>query len=211
MTQCSRQPAADGEGPDAEADEVPEEAESAEGDGEGEPGPEGEGAEGEGAEGEGAGDGEEGDSMGALALREAQPAIEAFGMPTVSRAYAKAWSAREDALLSVYKQLNEAQPPPGTPDWARIQFRGAAVLAQRGARDNVFAVFKAARTLIKFLVTDFAKKHRSAASFRLTLLLSCLLMSSYRRARHVYYNVQSNKMVTRRTTYCTTSYSLYCS
>ena len=184
MTRCSRQPAADGEEPDAEADEVSEEAEGAEGDGE--PGPEGEGAEGEGeGEGEGAVDGEEGDSMGALALREAQPAIEAFGMPTVSRAYAKAWSAREDALLSVYKQLNDAQPPPNTPDWARIQFRGAAVLAQRGARDNVFAVFKAARTLIKFLVTDFAKKHRSAASRFLTHAYAELFiddaMSSFRR------------------------------
>lgn len=136
---------------------MPEEAEGAEGE-EGEPGPDGEGGEG----GEGAGDGEEGDTMGALALREAAPAIEAFGMPTVSRAYSKAWSAREDALLGVHKQLSEAQPndPLQSPDWPRSVFRGAAVLAQRGARDNVFAVFKAARTLVKFLVTDFAKKHR---------------------------------------------------
>ena len=159
---CRRPPGpaedAAGEEPGADAEEVPEEGDGEGAEGDGEPG-----AEGEGAEGAAEGDGEDGDTMGALALREASPAIEAFGLPIVSRAYAKAWSAREDALLSVYKQLSETQPGTQTPDWARTTFRGAAVLAQRGARDNVFAVFKAARTLVKFLVTDFAKKHKSAS------------------------------------------------
>ena len=54
----------------------------------------------------------------------------------VSKAYSKTWSFREDALLEVYKQMNELT----SSDEARNMLRASVFLIARAIKDQVFAV-----------------------------------------------------------------------
>ena len=87
--------------------ELPEEEEDG-------PLPEGDGVDGpedelpEGAEGaEGTESELEPDDLNAKSLREAAEAIDNLGMPLVTKAYAKNFALREDALLAVLKMMQE--------------------------------------------------------------------------------------------------------
>lgn len=91
-------------------------------------------------------------------MREAGAAVDVFGQPLVAKAYSKTWSFREDALVSLYKQLSEL--PADQVDQARDMLRACAVLVARGVRDKVFAVFKAATNLERFILTEFVPKFK---------------------------------------------------
>ncbi|PVD36984.1 hypothetical protein C0Q70_03977 [Pomacea canaliculata] len=92
-------------------------------------------------------------------LREASSAIDVFGLPLVSKAYSKTWSYREDALLAVYKQMQELSSSSNKED-AKTMMRAAIFLVKKGVDDNVYAVFKAALSLLKMLLTEFVPKHK---------------------------------------------------
>ncbi|XP_064642037.1 centrosomal protein of 104 kDa-like isoform X2 [Lineus longissimus] len=92
-------------------------------------------------------------------LREASSVIDVFGLPLVTKAYSKTWSFREDALLSIYKQMHEL-PDDATREDAKFMMRAAIHLVVRGIKDEVFAVFKAALNLLKYILTDFIIQHK---------------------------------------------------
>ena len=56
----------------------------------------------------------------------------------VSKAYSKTWSYREDALLAVYKQMQEL--PVRDKEEAKTMMRAAIFLVKRGIDDKVYAV-----------------------------------------------------------------------
>ena len=84
-------------------------------------------------------------------------------------AYSKQWSYREDALLAVYKILEE------TPTWeseqrsgvgeeeGRIQrsnmLKNAIFLCRRAILDKVMAVFNASLKLLKMILVEYIPKH----------------------------------------------------
>ncbi|XP_065593974.1 centrosomal protein of 104 kDa [Cyrtonyx montezumae] len=93
------------------------------------------------------------------ALREASPAIEAFGEALVSGAYSKSWSYREDALLAVYKKLMEM--PVSTPkEDLKNVLRAAIFLVRRAIKDIVSPVFQASLKLLKMIITQYVPKHK---------------------------------------------------
>lgn len=57
----------------------------------------------------------------------------------VSKAYSKTWSYREDALTSVYRQMQEM--PMGNKEEAKSILRAAIFLVKRGIDDKVYAVW----------------------------------------------------------------------
>ena len=56
----------------------------------------------------------------------------------MSKAYSKTWSYREDALLAVYKQMQEM--PVRDKEEAKTMMRAAIFLVKRGIDDKVYAV-----------------------------------------------------------------------
>ncbi|XP_076451911.1 centrosomal protein of 104 kDa-like isoform X2 [Babylonia areolata] len=101
---------------------------------------------------------QEPEPMTEVDLREASSAIDVFGYPLVSKAYSKTWSYREDALLAVYKQMQEL--PVRDKEEARVMMRAAVFLVKRGIDDKVYAVFKAALNLLRMMLTEFVPKHK---------------------------------------------------
>lgn len=91
-------------------------------------------------------------------MREASAAVDVFGEPLVSKAYSKTWSYREDALLAVYKQMQEL--PAGNKDDARSMLRASLFLIKKAIADKVYAVFKAGLMLLKMILTEFINKHK---------------------------------------------------
>ncbi|KAJ8320817.1 hypothetical protein KUTeg_002404 [Tegillarca granosa] len=91
-------------------------------------------------------------------LREASSAIDVFGEPLVSKAYSKTWSYREDALLAVYKEMQDLQP--ATKDEAKTMLRAAVFLIKKAIDDKVYAVFKAGLHLLKMALTEYIPKHK---------------------------------------------------
>lgn len=57
----------------------------------------------------------------------------------MSKAYSKTWSYREDALLAVYKQMQELSSSSNKED-AKTMMRAAIFLVKKGVDDNVYAV-----------------------------------------------------------------------
>ncbi|XP_036389975.1 centrosomal protein of 104 kDa [Megalops cyprinoides] len=93
------------------------------------------------------------------AMREASFPIEVYGDGLVAGAYSKTWSYREDALLAVYKKLQEA--PAGTPkEELRTMMRAAVFLARKAITDKVSSVFQASLKLLKMMLTQFIPKHK---------------------------------------------------
>lgn len=99
-------------------------------------------------------------------LREASVAIDVFGEPLVSKAYSKTWSYREDALLAVYKQMQEIST--GNKDDARNMMRASMFLIKKAIDDKVYAVFKAGLTLLKMVLTEYIPKHKIPKSDAVT-------------------------------------------
>ncbi|XP_060603860.1 centrosomal protein of 104 kDa-like isoform X3 [Ruditapes philippinarum] len=91
-------------------------------------------------------------------MREASAAVDVFGEPLVSKAYSKTWSYREDALLAVYKQMQELST--GNKDDARTMLRASLFLIKKAITDKVYAVFKAGLMLLKMILTEFINKHK---------------------------------------------------
>ncbi|XP_053379398.1 centrosomal protein of 104 kDa-like isoform X2 [Mercenaria mercenaria] len=91
-------------------------------------------------------------------MREASAAVDVFGEPLVSKAYSKTWSYREDALLAVYKQMQELST--GSKDDARTMLRASLFLIKKAIADKVYAVFKAGLMLLKMILTEFINKHK---------------------------------------------------
>ncbi|OXB78116.1 UNVERIFIED_CONTAM: hypothetical protein H355_007258 [Colinus virginianus] len=92
-------------------------------------------------------------------LREASPAIEAFGEALVSGAYSKSWSYREDALLAVYKKLMEMSVSTPKED-LKNALRAAIFLVRRAIKDIVSPVFQASLKLLKMIITQYVPKHK---------------------------------------------------
>ncbi|KAL3861939.1 hypothetical protein ACJMK2_007949 [Sinanodonta woodiana] len=92
-------------------------------------------------------------------MREASSAIDVFGEPLVSKAYSKTWSYREDALLAVYKQMQELSTSTSKDD-AKNMMRASIFLIKRAIEDKVYAVFKAALNLLKMILTEYNHKHK---------------------------------------------------
>ncbi|XP_052225713.1 centrosomal protein of 104 kDa-like isoform X2 [Dreissena polymorpha] len=112
-------------------------------------------------------------------LREASAAIDIFGEPLVSKAYSKTWSYREDALLAVYKQMQEL-PTSGKQE-AKDMLRASLHLMKRAIDDKVYAVFKAGLMLLKMILTEYIPKHKlpkSDTTFTLEKTLPNLLHKS---------------------------------
>ncbi|XP_063720307.1 centrosomal protein of 104 kDa-like isoform X2 [Symsagittifera roscoffensis] len=119
-------------------------------------------------ESEGSGD-QEPEPLSEKHVREAQAVIDVFGLKMVTGAYSKQWSYREDALLAVYKILEE------TPTWeseqrsgvgeeeGRIQrsnmLKNAIFLCRRAILDKVMAVFNASLKLLKMILVEYIPKH----------------------------------------------------
>ncbi|NXI45393.1 CE104 protein, partial [Galbula dea] len=93
------------------------------------------------------------------ALREASPAVEAFGEALVSGAYSKTWSYREDALLAVYKRLMEVSVNTPKED-LKSMLRAAIFLVRRAIKDIVSSVFQASLKLLKMIITQYIPKHK---------------------------------------------------
>ncbi|KAK3104885.1 hypothetical protein FSP39_012411 [Pinctada imbricata] len=92
-------------------------------------------------------------------LREASYAIDVFGEPLVSKAYSKTWSYREDALLAVYKQMQEL-PATAPKEESKTMMRASVFLVKRAIDDKVYAVFKAGLHLLKMILTEYIPKHK---------------------------------------------------
>lgn len=101
---------------------------------------------------------QEPEAMTEVDLREASTAIDVFGYPLVSKAYSKTWSYREDALLAVYKQMRDM--PARDKEDAKNLMRAAIFLVVRGIDDKVYAVYKAALSLLRMILTEFVPKHK---------------------------------------------------
>ena len=78
----------------------------------------------------------------------------------VSKAYSKTWSFREDALLEVYKQMNELT----SSDEARNMLRASVFLIARAIKDQVFAVSH---------LTSYCTRHLFCVKAPLTNLQYC--------------------------------------
>ncbi|WAR15731.1 CE104-like protein [Mya arenaria] len=91
-------------------------------------------------------------------MREASAAIDIFGEALVSKAYSKTWSYREDALLAVYKQMQELSA--SNKQEAREMLRASIPLMKRAIDDKVYAVFKAGLMLLKMILTEYIPKHK---------------------------------------------------
>ncbi|VDI17138.1 centrosomal protein CEP104 [Mytilus galloprovincialis] len=92
-------------------------------------------------------------------LREASAAIDVFGEQLVSKAYSKTWSYREDALLAVYKQMQDL-PATAPKDEAKSMMRASIFLVKKAIDDKVYAVFKAGLHLLKMILTEYVPKHK---------------------------------------------------
>ncbi|XP_052081359.1 centrosomal protein of 104 kDa-like isoform X5 [Mytilus californianus] len=92
-------------------------------------------------------------------LREASAAIDVFGEQLVSKAYSKTWSYREDALLAVYKQMQDL-PATAPKDEAKSMLRASIFLVKKAIDDKVYAVFKAGLHLLKMILTEYVPKHK---------------------------------------------------
>ncbi|KAF4018486.1 hypothetical protein G4228_010285 [Cervus hanglu yarkandensis] len=83
------------------------------------------------------------------ALREASSAVDVLGEALVAGAYSRTWSHREDALLTLHKQLTDT--PLGTPkEDLKSTLRAAVFLVRRAIRDIVtpeIALFKEVKSL----------------------------------------------------------------
>lgn len=77
----------------------------------------------------------------------------------VSKAYSKHWSLREEALLTVMDQLRNMDPGTQKED-VRAMLRQAVFLVRRGIKDKVHGVFKAAVTLLRYILKDFISLHK---------------------------------------------------
>ncbi|XP_078338788.1 centrosomal protein of 104 kDa-like isoform X2 [Crassostrea virginica] len=96
--------------------------------------------------------------MGEKELREASYAIDVFGEPLVSKAYSKTWSYREDALLAVYKQVQESSV--SGKEECRNLLKATIFLVKRAIDDKVYAVFKAGLHLLRMILTEYIAKHK---------------------------------------------------
>ncbi|XP_013412883.1 centrosomal protein of 104 kDa isoform X2 [Lingula anatina] len=96
-------------------------------------------------------------------LREASILIDVFGQPLAAKAYSKTWSFREDAINSVQKELRDL-PTSSPKEETRNMLRAAIFLVQRGIKDKVQAVFKAALSLLRFILKDFISLHKLGKS-----------------------------------------------
>ncbi|XP_044798839.1 centrosomal protein of 104 kDa isoform X5 [Bubalus bubalis] len=93
------------------------------------------------------------------ALREASSAVDVLGEALVAGAYSKTWSHREDALLTLHKQLTDT--PVGTPkEDLKSTLRAAVFLVRRAIRDIVTPVFQASLKLLKMIITQYIPKHK---------------------------------------------------
>ncbi|XP_052715307.1 centrosomal protein of 104 kDa-like isoform X2 [Crassostrea angulata] len=96
--------------------------------------------------------------MGEKELREASYAIDAFGEPLVSKAYSKTWSYREDALLAVYKHVQESSV--SAKEECRNLLKATIFLIKRAIDDKVYSVFKAGLHLLRMILTEYIPKHK---------------------------------------------------
>ncbi|KAM9706716.1 centrosomal protein of 104 kDa isoform 2-T2 [Dama dama] len=93
------------------------------------------------------------------ALREASSAVDVLGEALVAGAYSRMWSHREDALLTLHKQLTDT--PLGTPkEDLKSTLRAAVFLVRRAIRDIVTPVFQASLKLLKMIITQYIPKHK---------------------------------------------------
>ncbi|RUS82487.1 hypothetical protein EGW08_009750, partial [Elysia chlorotica] len=100
---------------------------------------------------------QEPEPMTEVDLREASGAIDVFGLTLVSKAYSKTWSYREDALTSVHRQMRDFN---GGKEEAKSFLRAAIFLVKRGVDDKVYAVFKAALSLLRMILTEYISTHK---------------------------------------------------
>lgn len=91
-------------------------------------------------------------------MREASYAIDAFGEPLVSKAYSKTWSYREDALLAVYKHVQESSV--SGKEECRNLLKATIFLIKRAIDDKVYSVFKAGLHLLRMILTEYIPKHK---------------------------------------------------
>ncbi|KAL1021082.1 hypothetical protein UPYG_G00008520 [Umbra pygmaea] len=86
------------------------------------------------------------------AKREASFPIEVYGDELVAGAYSKAWSYRENALLTIYKKLTDV--PGETPkEELRNMTRAAVFLVKKALQDKIISVFEASLKLLRLLLT----------------------------------------------------------
>uniref|UniRef100_A0AAA9TE48 Centrosomal protein of 104 kDa n=1 Tax=Bos taurus TaxID=9913 RepID=A0AAA9TE48_BOVIN len=87
------------------------------------------------------------------------PATDPPPKTHVAGAYSKTWSHREDALLTLHKQLTDT--PVGTPkEDLKSTLRAAVFLVRRAIRDIVTPVFQASLKLLKMIITQYIPKHK---------------------------------------------------
>ncbi|XP_048780572.1 centrosomal protein of 104 kDa-like isoform X3 [Ostrea edulis] len=96
--------------------------------------------------------------LGEKELREASYAIDVFGEPLVSKAYSKTWSYREDALLAVYKQMQESNV--SAKEECRNLLKAGIFLVKRAVDDKVYAVFKAGLHLLRMILNEYIPQHK---------------------------------------------------
>lgn len=92
--------------------------------------------------------------------------VDFLSLVQVSKAYSKTWSYREDALLAVYKQMQDL--PASNKEDAKNTMRAAIFLVKRGIDDNVYAVSNQTYFIITFL-----KKLHFIPLKRITNLIVC--------------------------------------
>ncbi|KAM9706718.1 centrosomal protein of 104 kDa isoform 4-T4 [Dama dama] len=94
-----------------------------------------------------------------LTVDRPPPATEPPPKTHVAGAYSRMWSHREDALLTLHKQLTDT--PLGTPkEDLKSTLRAAVFLVRRAIRDIVTPVFQASLKLLKMIITQYIPKHK---------------------------------------------------
>ncbi|XP_065791965.1 centrosomal protein of 104 kDa isoform X4 [Muntiacus reevesi] len=94
-----------------------------------------------------------------LTVDRPPPATEPPPKTHVAGAYSRTWSHREDALLTLHKQLTDT--PLGTPkEDLKSTLRAAVFLVRRAIRDIVTPVFQASLKLLKMIITQYIPKHK---------------------------------------------------
>ena len=106
-------------------------------------------------------------------LREAGPIIDVFGLQSVTKAFSKTWSYRENAILAVLKQMEELDK--NTPaEEAKTMYHAAVFLVKKAIADPVFAVYRSGLTLLQMMNSQFTVRFKIPKSETQYCLEKCI-------------------------------------
>ncbi|XP_072040175.1 centrosomal protein of 104 kDa-like isoform X2 [Amphiura filiformis] len=103
--------------------------------------------------------GEKAEPISEKVQREAAGAIDIFGTELVSKIYSKNWSLREEGMKALASHLDNVGEGPEKEE-LRNMLRAAVVLAVKGVKDKVFAVYSATIALLRLILHQWIPRHK---------------------------------------------------